>query len=80
MEVKDHKAILKSFGSLAGSILKMNEAARNMLEFTHCSMYDLMKMTSENAVKELGIWERKESIEMNKDADLLVVDEHMNVQ
>ncbi|WLR60066.1 N-acetylglucosamine-6-phosphate deacetylase [Guptibacillus hwajinpoensis] len=80
VEVKDHKAILKSSGSLAGSILKMNEAARNMLEFTHCSMYDLMKMTSENAAKELGIWKRKGSIEVNKDADLIVVDEQMNVQ
>jgi N-acetylglucosamine-6-phosphate deacetylase len=66
-------------GTLAGSILSMNTAVRNMLEFTGCSWADIVKMTSENAAKELKIFDRKGSLSKGKDADITVLTEDISV-
>ncbi|MBS2967938.1 N-acetylglucosamine-6-phosphate deacetylase [Metabacillus sp. KIGAM252] len=67
--VKDGKAELEN-GSLAGSVLKMNEAVQNMKKFTGCSMEDIVQMASVNPAKQLNIFDRKGSIKPGKDADL----------
>lgn len=66
-------------GTLAGSILPMNVAVKNMLEYTDCSWSDIVKMTSENAAKELQIFERKGSLSVGKDADITVLTEECDV-
>jgi N-acetylglucosamine-6-phosphate deacetylase len=66
-------------GTLAGSTLKMSSAIRNMMDYTHCHFYDAVKMASENPAKILGIFEKKGSIEMGKDADLVVLDHDFQV-
>jgi len=76
--VKDGEARLAN-GSLAGSVLKMNVAVKNMLSYTGCGLEDAVKMTSENPAKELGIFDRKGSIAEGKDADLVVLDENYQV-
>lgn len=76
--VKDGAAKLKD-GTLAGSILKMDQAFCNMLRFTHCSMHDAIKMTAENPAKKLNIFDRKGSIVIDKDADLVVLNENYQV-
>lgn len=67
------RTALLSDGTLAGSILKMNEGARHMREFTNCSWTDIANITSENAAKQLGIFDRKGSVTVGKDADLVIV-------
>ncbi|UZJ80184.1 N-acetylglucosamine-6-phosphate deacetylase [Fictibacillus sp. KU28468] len=62
-------------GTLAGSILKMKDAARNMREFTGCSTEDIIQMTAVNQAKELGVYERKGSLTAGKDADVVVLNE-----
>ena len=42
-------------GTLAGSILKMSDAVKNMQTFTECSPSDLVKMSSYNACQLLNI-------------------------
>ena len=76
--IKDNKATLKD-GTLAGSILKMNEAVKNMVEFTKCSLADAVYMASTNPAKNLSIYDKKGSIEIGKDADLVILDEKFNV-
>lgn len=78
VSVKNNVATL-SDGTLAGSVLKMNSALQNMLNYTDCSLVDVIKMTSENPAKALGMFDRKGSIEVGKDADLVVLDEKLNV-
>ena len=38
--VNEERAVLKD-GTLAGSILKLNDAVRNMMKFTDCSLQDI---------------------------------------
>ena len=76
--VSDGKAQLKD-GTLAGSILKMNEAIIHMLKFTDANLIDLVEMTSENPARELNIFNKKGSIAKGKDADLVILDENYDV-
>lgn len=66
-------------GSLAGSVAEMDFVVRNFKNFTGCSMRDLVKVSSENAAKHLEIFGRKGSIAIGKDADIVIVDEDINV-
>lgn len=67
-------------GTLAGSMLRMNQAAQHMMSFTGCSMQEIVQMTSANPAKALGLYNRKGSIRVGKDADLVVLDEQGEVQ
>lgn len=66
-------------GTLAGSILKMKDAAKNMIKYTGCSMEEVIQMTASNAAKELKIADRKGSIRVGKDADLVVLNPDLDV-
>ncbi|WAA09886.1 N-acetylglucosamine-6-phosphate deacetylase [Fervidibacillus albus] len=74
--VKDGKATLAN-GSLAGSILKMNDAVKHMIEFAKLSLPKAIKLATMNPAKKLGIDDRKGSIEIGKDADIVVLDENI---
>lgn len=76
--VKNEVATLAD-GTLAGSVLKMNVALKNLLRFTNCKMTDAIKMTSENPARALGVFTNKGSIAVNKDADLVVLDDQFEV-
>ncbi|MBO0587126.1 N-acetylglucosamine-6-phosphate deacetylase [Sporosarcina sp. E16_8] len=66
-------------GTLAGSILTMENAAKNMKSITNCTLAELVAMTSTNAAEQLGL-SNKGRIEPGKDADLTIIDEDWNVQ
>ncbi len=76
--VKGEKAVLED-GTLAGSILKMNQAALNMMDFTGCSLEDIVYMTAVNPAKQLHVFDRKGSIRSGKDADLIILNEKNEV-
>lgn len=79
VNVDETKATL-SDGTLAGSILKMNDAIKNTMENTDCSMTDIIKMTAENPAKQLRIFDRKGSIQVGKDADLVILNDRLDVE
>ena len=66
-------------GTLAGSILTMENAAKNMKLATDCTLSELVAMTSTNAAKQLGL-SNKGKIESGKDGDLTIIDDEWNVQ
>jgi N-acetylglucosamine-6-phosphate deacetylase len=66
-------------GTLAGSILTMENAAKNMKAATDCTLSELVAMTSTNAATQLGL-SNKGAIESGKDADLTIIDKNWNVQ
>ncbi|WP_017726075.1 N-acetylglucosamine-6-phosphate deacetylase [Halalkalibacterium ligniniphilum] len=66
-------------GTLAGSMLKMKDAAKNIQSYTNATLSDIIKMTSVNAAKQLNVFDRKGSIAIGKDADFVIVDEAFDV-
>ncbi len=73
------KAILHD-GTLAGSILKMQDAAFQMFNLDGVTIQDIVKMTSTNIAKQLGIDDRKGVIAEGKDADLVVMDSKLTIK
>lgn len=66
-------------GTLAGSILTMDAAIRNVQSITGCSLNELVSMTSANAAKELGL-SNKGSLQEGTDADVAILDDSFTVQ
>ncbi len=67
-----------SNGSLAGSILTMDQAVRNMRQITNCTLEELVKMSSYNAAQQLKLTNKGQLIE-GYDADAVLVDEHLRL-
>jgi N-acetylglucosamine-6-phosphate deacetylase len=76
--VDDNSARLIN-GTLAGSILKLNIALKNIYENTDLSLNEVINLVSINAAKVIKIDSTKGSIEENKDADLLILDSNFNI-
>lgn len=76
--VKNKQARLES-GALAGSILTFIDAFKNMIEFSGCSIEEAVKMSSVNQAREFGL-ENKGTLEPKKDADLLILDQQLNIK
>ena len=72
VNVQDGIALLDN-GTLAGSVLKMKDALANIQKFTGCSLENAIKMAAENPAKQLGLFDRKGSIAIGKDADLILL-------
>jgi len=59
--------------TLAGSVLRMPTAIKNIMNFTGCTLAQAVQMASANPAKSLGIFSAKGSIAVGKDADLVVL-------
>src|SRR5690625_1735998 len=80
VNVTEDRATLVEGGSLAGSILKMNDAAKNMLALDGVTLQDIIQMASVNPAKQINVYDRKGSITVGKDANLVLIDEDINVK
>lgn len=78
VQVKNGQATLDN-GSLAGSILKMIDAVKVMLKLDGVEIEDIVKMTAENPAKQVGIFDRKGSIEAGKDADFILLNDEADI-
>ena len=78
--VKDGQARLKDGGNLAGSILKMNDAVRNMYEWGLVSIEDALRMASYSPAKSVGIENVCGQIKHGLAADFIVVDEQLQLK
>jgi N-acetylglucosamine-6-phosphate deacetylase len=74
----DHQAARLSNGTLAGSVLTMEQAAKNIRSVTDCSMSELVAMTSANAARQLRL-SNKGRIEVGCDADLVIVNKDLDI-
>ena len=66
-------------GTLAGSVLGLNLAVKNMLDNTDLKINEVINMASLNSAKVIGIDDKKGSIKEGKDADIIIFDEDLNV-
>jgi len=70
--VKNGEARLAN-GALAGSVLKMNVAVKNMVERVGVSLTDAIDFASANPAKALGLYDSIGSINVGKNADFAVL-------
>lgn len=61
-------------GTLIGTTLSAWEIARKFMEFTNCSLEIAINTITKNPAKLLGIEDKKGSIDVGKDADLVILD------
>lgn len=78
--MKDGQVRLKESNDLAGSCLTMIEALRNALAFTGRPLYEILPTLTINPARQIGVSDRKGSIEIGKDADLIVLDDNIKLQ
>jgi len=75
--VKEGVARLKD-GTLAGSVLTLNQAVRNFYENTDATLPEAIGMATLNPATSIKVADRKGSLEVGKDADVIILDEAFN--
>ena len=65
-------------GTIAGSVLKLNQAVRNLLANTALTPWQAVNAASLNPARRLGLT-AKGSLEPGKDADIVVCDNDFNI-
>jgi len=79
IEVKGPRATLKGTDVLAGSVLTMNRAVKNMIDWTGISVNQAVNMASLNPARVLGLEDEIGSIGASKYANLTILDRNFNV-
>jgi N-acetylglucosamine-6-phosphate deacetylase len=66
-------------GTIAGSVLKSNEAVKNLKDYTDLSLSDIFACASLNPAKAVGEADRIGSLEIGKCADIIICDDDIRV-
>jgi len=66
-------------GTIAGSVLKLNHAVRNLLAYTGLPVWEAVNAASLNPAKRIGADAVKGSLEPGKDADIAICDAEFNI-
>ena len=66
-------------GTIAGSVLKLNNAVKNVLDHTDLPVNEVFKMASLNPAAAIQHADHIGSLEAGKDADIIIADENINV-
>jgi N-acetylglucosamine-6-phosphate deacetylase len=72
-------AIRLADGTLAGSVLTLDRALHNLQAATGRPLAELWATTSRNAARAIGVDGAKGSLEVGKDADLVLLDHDLGV-
>lgn len=67
-------------GTIAGSVLKLNNAVLNYRDHGRMSMWEAVKGATLNAATAIGVQDTKGSLSVGKDADIAIMDKHCAVQ
>lgn len=76
---KENIKCLLPDGTIAGSVLKLNEAVYNLYKNTDLELYEAVLCASLNPAKALGEDGKIGSIEVGKNANIILTDENFNV-
>ncbi|MBE6688226.1 MAG: N-acetylglucosamine-6-phosphate deacetylase [Ruminococcaceae bacterium] len=66
-------------GTIAGSVLKLNNAIKNFKNNTNIPLHKIVNCASLTPAKAIGVDKTKGSIEVGKDADIVIMDEDFQV-
>jgi len=67
-------------GTIAGSVLKLNKGVWNVYENSSVPLWECVNCASLNPATTLGIADKKGSLEVGKDADIIITDNEFNVK
>ena len=77
--IEDGVCKLADRSALAGSIATMDHLVRTMVGKASIPLCDAVRMASETPARIMGIFDRKGSLEVGKDADMVMLDKDLNV-
>jgi N-acetylglucosamine-6-phosphate deacetylase len=78
--IEDGVCKLADRSALAGSIATMDRLFRTMVQQAGVPLEDTIRMASETPAKIMGVYDRKGSLQRGKDADILVLDNDLNLR
>lgn len=78
--IEDGVCKLADHSALAGSVATMDRLIRTMVQKAEIPLADAVRMASETPAKIMGVFDRKGSLQKGKDADIIVMDEDLNVR
>ena len=78
--IEDGVCKLADRSALAGSIATMDRLVKTAIQQAHIPAADVYRMTSETPAKIMNIYDRKGSLEVGKDADIVIYDKDQNLQ
>jgi N-acetylglucosamine-6-phosphate deacetylase len=79
IEVRGNKAQVRRSDVLAGSVLTLNKAVKNMVDWTGVPLNRAINMASLNPARVLGLDSEIGSLRINKLANIVVLDREFNV-
>nr|CAG4650160.1 EOG090X06GX [Sida crystallina] len=79
VDVKEDCAVLTGSTTLCGSIATMDKCVRHFREATGCSTVEALEAASLHPARVLGIEHRKGTLSFGADADLVFLDDKLNV-
>ena len=76
--VKGIQCLLED-GTIAGSVLRLNDAVKNFRDNTDIPLYEIVNAASLNPAKAIGL-DSKGSLEEGKDADIIITDMNFDIK
>lgn len=73
------KCLLKD-GTIAGSVLRLNNAVKNLRDNTTLPFWKVVAAASLNPARAIGVSTYKGSLEAGKDADIIITDNDFNIK
>jgi N-acetylglucosamine-6-phosphate deacetylase len=78
--IVENGAVRLESGALAGSVLTMSQAVANAAKFLGIPLADAIAMASAIAAESLGLQDSRGSLAPGKLADLVIMDENVQIQ
>ena len=78
--IEDGVCKLSDRSALAGSIATMDRLIRTAVNDANIPLHDACRMISETPARIMGIYDRKGSLQRGKDADILILDDKLELQ
>lgn len=67
-------------GTVAGSVLHLNHGVWNVYKNSHIPLHECVNCASLNPATTIGVADRKGSLEVGKDADIIITDQNFEVR
>ena len=78
--IEDGVCKLADRSALAGSVATMDRLIRTLVQKAEIPLEDAVRMASETPSKIMGVYDRKGSLQKGKDADILILDQDLNIR